>query len=155
MANYNPNLVKINRNYSFEELAAVFGVHKNTVSTWVKNGLFCLKEKRPFLILGADAKAYLKEQRVSKKQKCKPDELFCMRCKTPTKPAENFVEYFPLSATKGRLTGFCGRCECVVNKFVSYDSLVGYSALFDLTKSRELKHINDSDKPLLNSDFKR
>ena len=141
MANYNPNLVKINRNYTFEELAAVFGVHKNTVSAWVKNGLPCLKERRPFLILGEDAKLYLQGQRKSKKQRCKPDELFCMRCKTPTRPAENFVEYLPLSPTKGRLTGFCGRCECVVNKFVRYDSLERYSELFDLSKPKALERL--------------
>ncbi len=155
MANYNQNLVKINRSYTFEELAAVFAVHKNTVSAWVKNGLPCLKERRPFLILGGDARLYLREQRERKKQKCKPDEMYCMRCKKPTKPAENFVAYLPLSASKGRLTGFCGRCECVVNKFVSYDSLAGYSALFDLSKPKGLEHINDSENPLLNSDFKK
>jgi len=154
MANYNPNRVKINRNYTFEELAAVLGVHKNTVSSWVKKGLPCLNERRPFLILGVDARLYLKEQRAGKKQRCKPNELFCMRCKAPTCPAENFVEYLPLSATKGRLMGFCGRCECVVNKFVRYDSLDRYSALFDLVKPKGLERINDSDNPLLNSDFK-
>ncbi|MDX2470965.1 MAG: helix-turn-helix domain-containing protein [SAR324 cluster bacterium] len=126
-------MVKINRNYTFEELATVFGVHKNTVSAWVRSGLPCLKERRPFLILGVEAKLYLQGQRKEKKQKCKPDELYCMRCKVPTKPAENFVEYLPLTATKGRLTGFCSCCECVVNKFVSYASLEHYSALFDLT----------------------
>lgn len=141
MANYNPNLVKINRNYTFEELAAVFGVHKNTVSAWVKKGLPCLKEKRPFLILGVDAKSYLQGQRVGKKQSCKPNELFCVSCKAPTRPAENFVEYLPLSATNGLLTGFCGRCDCVVNKFASYDSLDRYSVLFDLSKPKALEGI--------------
>ncbi len=155
MANYNPNRVKLNRSYTFEELAVVLGVHKNTVSTWVKNGLPCLKERRPFLILGAEARAYLQKQRTAKKQRCKPDELFCMRCKTPTSPAESFVEYLPLSATKGRLTGFCGRCESVVNKFVRYDSLERYSILFDLSVPTELEHINDCNNPLLNSDLKK
>ncbi|MBV1870195.1 MAG: helix-turn-helix domain-containing protein [Gammaproteobacteria bacterium] len=153
MANYNPNRVKINRNYTFEELAAVFDVHKNTVSAWVKNGLPCLKERRPFLIMGEDAKLYLQGQRAGKKQKCKPNELFCMRCKAPSRPAENFVEYVPLSTTKGRLTGFCERCECVVNKFVRYDSLGRYSVLFDLSKPKALEGVDDSDNPLLNSDF--
>ena len=153
MTNYNPNRVKLNRSYTFEELAAVFGVHKNTVSSWVKNGLPCLKERRPFLILGAEARTYLQQQRKDRKQQCKPDELFCMRCKTPTRPAENFVEYLPLADTKGRLTGFCERCESVVNKFVSIDSLTRYSLLFDLSAPKALKHINDSDQPLLNSDF--
>ena len=154
MANHNPNRVKLNRSYSFEELAVVLGVHKNTVSTWVKNGLPCLNERRPFLILGVEARAFLREQRTAKKQRCKPNELFCMRCKTPTRAAENLVEYVPLSATKGRLTGCCGRCNSAVNKFVSCKSLVRYSLLFDLSLPKELEHIVDSDDPLLNSGFR-
>jgi hypothetical protein len=153
MANHNPNWAKVNRNYSFEEVAAVFGVHKNTVAGWVKNGLPCLKDKRPFLILGADIRSYLQRQRSGKKQKCKQDELFCMRCKMPTKPAENFVEYFPSSKTKGCLKGFCSICECIINKFVSYESLEAYSVFFDISKPKDQEHINDSTKPLLNSDF--
>lgn len=148
MANYNPNLVKINRSYTFDELAAVFDIHKNTVSSWVQNGLPCLKERRPFLILGVNAREYLQAQRTNKKQKCKANEFFCMRCKTPAKLAENFAEYLPLSTSKGRLTGFCARCECEVNKFVSYGSLERYSEIFDLTISKALEHISDSDNPL-------
>ncbi len=150
----NPNLVKINRNYTFEDVANDLGVHKNTVASWAANGLHCLKDKRPYLILGSDLKCYLQKKRKEKKQKCKPNELYCLRCKAPTIPAENFVEYQPISSTKGRLEGFCSRCECVVNKFVSIRCLQGYEEIFDLTKPKELEHINDSNNPLLNSDFK-
>ena len=155
MANHNPNRVKLNRSYTFEELAVVLGVHKNTVSTWVKNGLPCLKEKRPFLVLGAEARAYLQQQRTARKKKCRPNELFCLRCKTPTRPAENFVEYWSLSATKGRLTGFCERCESVVNKFVRSDSLDRYSVLFNVAVPKVLEHINDCNNSLLNSDLRK
>lgn len=155
MANYNPNLVKVNRSYTFEELAAVFGIHKNTVATWVKGGLPCLKEQRPFLILGVEARHFLQDQRKRSKQSCKPDELYCMRCKAPARPAQNLVEYTPQTATKGRLTGFCSRCECVINKFVGYASLPRYERLFDLVKAKGLEHINDSDNPVLNSDLRK
>lgn len=155
MTNFNPNLVKINRSYTLEELAAVFGIHKNTVSTWIKKGLPYLNGRRPFLILGKDAKAFLKTQRKNKKQRCKINELFCMHCKAPTKPAANFVEYIPSTKTKGRLTGFCKTCECVINKFASYDSLEKYSAIFDLTMPRGFKQLNDINNPPLNSDFKK
>mgnify|MGYP000986762238 FL=1 len=148
MANYNPNLVKVNRNYTFSELAEVFGVHKNTVSAWVKSGMPCLKGMRPYLILGAEARHYLKAQRTGRKQKCKPHEMFCMRCKTPTQLAERFAVYTPISATKGRLSGFCIRCECLVNKFISRESLTRYSQYYDLEVSGELEHINDSYNPL-------
>lgn len=148
MSNYNHNLVKVNRNYTFEELAAVFGVHKNTVAAWVKNGLPCLKEMRPFLILGVDAREYLRALRGSKKQKCKPNEFFCMRCKVPTIPHDNFVEYSPITTTKGRLSGFCRRCECVVNKFAGVGDLQRYALLFDLSVPKGLEHIKDCDNPL-------
>jgi hypothetical protein len=67
----------MHRNYTFEELAGVFGVHKNTIANWVKDGLPCLKERRPFLILGQDAREFLKAQRVDKKRLCKPNEFYC------------------------------------------------------------------------------
>ena len=155
MANYNSYRVKINRTYTFGELARVLGVHKNTVANWVKGGLPCLKEQRPFLILGAEARTFLQQRQAANKQPCKPDELFCMRCKEPAKPAGNYVEYQPMSATRGRLTGFCGRCESLVNKFVGVERLVEYSAIFSLSMSKALEHINDCDNPLLNSDLKR
>lgn len=148
MANYNPNKVKINRSYSYEELAAVYGVHKNTVAAWVNKGLACMKDMRPYLILGADAKRYLQMRQQAKKHKCKSNEFYCMRCKKPTRAAENFVEYFPLTATKGRLSGFCLACEGVVNKFIANTSLEKYSLIFDLVKPKGLEHINDSDNPL-------
>ncbi len=132
MANYNPNLVKIHRNYTYEELAMVFGIHKNTIAAWVKNGLPCIQERRPFLILGRDAKAFLQQQRMSKKQKCKQSEFYCMRCKAPVKPYDNFVEYITISSTKGRLMGSCENCESIVNKFVSYTSIEVYSSFFKL-----------------------
>lgn len=149
----NPNLAKINRNYTFEEAAAIFGVHKNTVASWVKNGLPCLKEKRPFLIMGSDLKSYLKNKRTSKKQKCNSNELYCLSCKRPTTPFDNFVEYIPASPTKGRLTGFCEECECNINKFVSFNSIAMYSTIFDLRYTKALEHISDTNKPLLISDF--
>lgn len=148
MANYNPNKVKINRSYSYEELAAVYEVHKNTVATWVKNGLPCLKEMRPYLILGADAKQYLQEQRQTKKQICKSNELFCVRCKKPTQSLNNRVQYLRLTATKGCLRGICCTCGGGINKFVSYSSLPRYVEIFDLKNSAALEHINDSNNPL-------
>ncbi len=148
MSNYNPNKVKVNRNYTFEELAAVLSVHKNTVAQWVKNGLPCLKERRPFLILGQDARDYLKQQRASKKQKCKPNEFYCLRCKTPTVPAENFVEYSPITPKKGYLTGFCSRCESITNQFIGLHSLARYQQVFEVALPKALKHIRDSDNPL-------
>ncbi|MFQ3231036.1 MAG: hypothetical protein ACI9DO_002415 [Reinekea sp.] len=123
-------------------------MHKNTVASWVKNGLPCLKDMRPFLILGAEAKAYLQNKRGQNKQKCKPNQLYCMRCKAPKMPLDNFVEYSPMTTTKGLLTGFCSHCDCVVNKFIGVKSLKDYSNIFDLKIPIAANNINDSNNPL-------
>jgi uncharacterized protein YjcR len=47
----NHRLVKIHRNYTVEDIANLFGIHKNTVRNWVKDGLATIDEKRPMLIL--------------------------------------------------------------------------------------------------------
>lgn len=155
MANYNQNLVKINRNYTFEEMAQVFGIHKNTVANWIKNGLPCLNERRPFLILGVDAREYLKAQRTSKKQKCMLYEMYCMRCKSPQRPAENMVDYEPINDSTGRLIGLCATCEGIINKYARLDDLKLIREELDIDLPRAQKHINKRDTPLLNSDFNK
>lgn len=154
MANYNPNLVKIHRSYTIEEAAAIFGIHKNTVSQWCANGLPFMKEKKPYLILGSDLKQFLKHRRKQNKKKCNVDEMYCLRCKQLSKPAENFVEYKPQSDKSGRLIGMCSCCECIIQKIVSFHKLEEYSKVFDISKPQALKHINDRANPLLNSDLK-
>jgi hypothetical protein len=143
MIKCNPNLIKIHRSYTFEELASVLAVHKNTVSNWVKDGLHCLKDRRPYLILGHEAKTYLKTKKASRKQKCNADELYCMRCKRPSKPFDNYLEYSSLTGTKGCLTGFCNHCECTINKFISHANLSSYELIFEITLPIAKKHIND------------
>ena len=48
----NPRLVKLHRNYTVEEIARLFGLHKNTVRNWLKEGLALIDGQRPMLILG-------------------------------------------------------------------------------------------------------
>jgi transposase-like protein len=46
----NPRLVKLHRNYSVEEIARLFDLHKNTVRHWLKQGLAAIDDRRPRLV---------------------------------------------------------------------------------------------------------
>ena len=97
----NPRLAKIHRNYTVEEIATLFGVHRNTVRAWIKRGLPTSDDRHPLLILGRDLAAFLQAQRAKNKRTCQPGEIYCVRCRAPKAPAGAMADYEALSATQG------------------------------------------------------
>jgi len=65
VANHNPNLAKINRNYTVSEVATLYGISKATVRRWIRLGLPVIDDMRPILILGCDLLDYIHRQRRS------------------------------------------------------------------------------------------
>ncbi len=150
----NPNRAKIHRNYTVEEVAELFGVHKNTVRAWVKNGLSVCDDRKPMLILGSALREYIQAKKTRNKQKCQPWELYCVRCRKPQFPAGGMAEYQAQTVTKGRLIALCPDCEGIMNKYSSLIHLRVIQGKLDISIPTALKHINKREKPLLNSDFK-
>jgi excisionase family DNA binding protein len=61
----NPNhrLAKIHRSYTVEEVARLFGAHRNTVRAWLRAGLPALDQGRPTLIAVSALRAFLHMRR--------------------------------------------------------------------------------------------
>ena len=97
----NPRAVKLHRSYSVSELAACFGVHKNTVRHWQRNGLQPLDGERPVLFQGAIVRTFLAARNASRKCPCPPGTLFCFRCREPRPPALGMVDYMSINAKSG------------------------------------------------------
>jgi hypothetical protein len=120
---HNPNLAKIHRSYTVEEAASVYDVAKGTVRAWIKAGLPVFDDKRPMLIPGSDLAAFHKARRTKNKQKCKPGEMFCFRCRAPKEPALDMADYKPDTATLGNLVGICPDCGTIMNRRASLATL--------------------------------
>lgn len=134
----NPNRAKIHRSYTVEEIAYLYSIHKNTVRSWVKAGLPVCDNQKPMLILGSELREFIKAKNKKNKQKCKPNEMFCFRCKSPQIPAENMVEYEPINDVTGRLIALCSCCEGVMNKYISLAGFAGIMHYFtDDTKTHK------------------
>ena len=150
----NHRLVKIHRNYTVEEIANLFGIHKNTVRGWVKAGLATSDSKRPILMLGQDLAAFLQARRVKNKQTCKPGEIYCVCCRAPKFPAANMVEYSPVTEKFGNLSAICPDCDSIMNRRVNLAKLEQIRGKMDISFPQAMRHIIEKAKPTVNSDLR-
>lgn len=120
---HNPNKSKIHRSYTVEEVALLYEVHKRTVRNWIIKGLAVCDDKRPILILGSDLKQFLQQQRKVNKRKCKPSELYCLKCREPSSPDQNTLEFIEETNTKGRVIAACSVCNSMMNKYFKLENL--------------------------------
>ena len=149
----NPRLAKIHRNYTVEEVASLYKVHKNTVREWVKRGLSTNDAKRPMLILGRDLVAFLQAKRAKHKQTCRPGELYCFGCRAPKVAAGEIADYQPLTSTQGNLIAMCADCETIMYRRGSLAKLAQVRGKLDITLPQALPHIGESAHASTNSDF--
>jgi hypothetical protein len=155
MAKRRPNYrqVKIHRSYSVEEIACLFGIHKNTVRAWVKTGLATSDTRRPTLILGRDLAAYLKARRTKNKRPCQPGEVYCVRCRAPKRPAGDMAEYQPITEKFGNLIGICPDCDSMVYRRASLAKLAQVRGNMDITFPQAQGQVSESSQPTVNRDL--
>lgn len=123
MARASSRRIKSNRTYNLQEAADVAQVTVQTIRAWGKRGLRMMTGKRPYLILGADLKAFLQEARAANKKPLEIGQFLCMRCKRPQPPAFGMADYEPKSAAHGYLTAFCAACNATCIRIVRHSDL--------------------------------
>lgn len=149
----NPRLAKIHRTYTVDEAARIFGVHRNTVRLWIKQGLPTTDDRRPTLILGRDLRGFLEARRSKNRRTCKPGEMYCLRCREPRAPAGAMADFERITETLGNLVAICSHCEAVMNRRVNIAKLADVSGEVEVTMTLAARRISESNQPTLNSDF--
>lgn len=125
--------------YTFEEAARVIGGSVCTLYAWARSGdLYVIRDKRPYLIRGADLIKCIKA-RYARKPLTSPTEFFCLGCKAPRTPAFGEVEIirrFPRGG--GLLRGLCAQCGCLIHKQTSPVQLSQIASLLNVTNNVDL-----------------
>jgi excisionase family DNA binding protein len=157
MGKRHPNYrhVKVHRNYTVEEAANLFGIHKNTVREWLKSGLPVLDDKRPMLILGQDLAAFLQARRIKNKQTCQPGQMYCVRCRSPKTAAGDMADYHPRTEKLGMLKAICPDCHFMMNRHVSLAKLGHVRGKLAITFPPGSDQVSNSIQPTVNSDLER
>ena len=150
----NHRLVKIHRSYTVEDIARLFGIHKNTVWQWIKAGLPTIDDRRPKLILGRHLIEFLQARRASKKQPCQPGEIYCVRCHAPKFPAAGMAEYRPINEKIGNLAAICPDCYSMMHRCVSIATLGAVRGEMDITFPQALERLREISQPTADSDLR-
>lgn len=148
---YNTRLIKATWPYEVQEIADLFGVHKNAVLRWLKEGLHADATRRPYLIRGDELIRFLDNRQQSKKQKCAPTEFFCFKCRAPRWVYEGIADLTIESPTRFRIKGLCAVCGTPVNKVQGIKNLPKIESSFHV-QQREGWHLIEGFNPSVNSD---
>ena len=148
----NFRLIKLHRSYAIEEAAQVLGVHKNTVRNWIAEGLPVFASTRPALILGTDLRTFLDRRRKQSKRPCPPGTLFCLKCRTPSRPALDMVEFASHSPTGGNLRALCETCGTMMHQRIARASIKLKMPGIDVQFPGAAPSIEGSALPPLNCD---
>jgi hypothetical protein len=148
----NPRLVKIHRSYSVEEIARLFKVHKNTVRTWLKQGLQAIDSQRPTVAHGEELRRFLIERRARAKRACGPGRIYCLPCRAPKVPALRMAECVATGVTAGTLQGICPDCNRMIYRRVNPQKLAEVSGDLDVTFTQAQPRIRETLRSNVNCD---
>ena len=148
----NPNRVKLHRTYSTRELADLFGVTKNTVREWHRNGLQALDHCRPTLFAGQMVRAFIAARNACRKRPCSPGTLYCFRCRDGRAPAGGRADYVPINDLSGNLRAICEACETMMHRRIRFACLAAKMPDVDIRIMQAPPRLVEGPCPSLNRD---
>lgn len=149
---YNPRLVRQHHSYTAQEVADRFGLHKNAVLNWVKQGLRTIDGKRPLLIHGSDLIAFLDRRQKQRKRPCKPDEFYCCKCRQPQPVWERVLDLTQLKPAQWLARGLCAMCGTRMQRIYRGQNLPEMQSRF-VVQTVNGEHISQSFNPLVMRDL--
>lgn len=113
----NPRLAKMHQSYSVDEIARLYGIHPNTVRSWLRSGtLVAIDGGRPVLIQGMALRVFLEARRTAAKRPCPTGTLYCLKCREPRPPALGMADYLAREAGAGNLRALCDDCGSTMHR---------------------------------------
>lgn len=124
--------LKKHQTYSVKQLAMVLDATEATVRRFLREGLNCVDDAKPVLILGDHAKEFLDRRQAMARRPLKDGQVYCLRCKARRMPDGLLADYTPRNTSGGRLEALCEACGCVCYRPIKDEQLAVFSSILDI-----------------------
>jgi hypothetical protein len=151
---YPAHRIKQTCSYDSADIAKLFGIHRNTVRHWLKDGLKAIDDRRPIVVHGTVLKSFMTERQQARRQKCQPGEFFCFRCRAPRKPWGDMADLTVRTEKIANLTALCSVCETVMHKSIRRADVPKIAKLISL-QALAPERLSDCPDTSANCDFER
>lgn len=131
--NVSTRRIKKDRTYTYQEAGDLMGITGHTVRAWVPRGLPVMAITKPHYILGEALIAFVHEKQAKPSSKSCLNKMYCFTCRVRRKPFGAFVDYIPITNTRGRLTGLCEVCDGPIHSFTGFAGLGRFDGIYDIT----------------------
>ena len=129
---YPVNRIKQTCSYDPADIAKLFGIHRNTVRHWLKDGLNAIDDRRPILVHGTVLKAFITKRQQARRRTCASGEFFCFRCRVPRMPRGNMADVSFHTNKIAKLSALCCVCETAMHRAVRRADLPKITATISL-----------------------
>ncbi len=151
---YNTNFIKATLNYSVNDISELFKVHKRTVQEWLKEGLYKIDNRKPFLVLGSDLEEFIKNRQGKRKVKCNSNEFYCLKCHKSQTSWNNLVDINILNESRVMIIGICSQCNTKINKISTTEEINNIKQIFMVQKIHN-KNLIEFNSSILKTDIKK
>lgn len=146
--------IRLSKCYTIQQCSKVLDVSLGTTRAWLRLGLPTIPDGIPLLIPGDGLKAWLTQRRLSRKQTCKPNELYCCRCRGPRTPQVGSVVVVPQNTKTVAIRALCGTCGTKMNKSGSLAKQSEIAAAFGLITPFQ-EHLAGCENPTVNQHLEK
>lgn len=134
--------------YSVSEIAEMLDITQATVRRWIGLGLSCIDDQKPTLVHGAVLKLWLEKKKQSRKFKCAPNEMFCLKCRQPRPAMPGSVVVVQTNRKMSMIKAICIQCGIRMNKSASHETALEWGKPKQRDKPAKLNLIVSTDCPL-------